>query len=56
MAYEWMGLYLGDMETALTTIASKPIKHTPLVSIAAFLGFNASALTTDISPNKFPLN
>ena len=53
MAYEWMGLYLEDMGAALTTIASELIKHKPLASITAYLWFNASTLTTDISSNKF---
>ena len=48
MAYEWMGLYLEDMEAALTGFETELIKNSPLVSIIAFLWFNAKALTTGI--------
>ena len=37
MAYEWMGLYLEDMEAALTGFETELIKNSPLVSIIAFL-------------------
>ena len=53
MAYKWMGLYLEDMEAALTKFESELIKNTPLFSIIALLLFNATALTTGISSNKF---
>ena len=37
MAYEWMGLYLEDMEAALAWFETELIKNSPPVSIIAFL-------------------
>ena len=37
MTYKWMGLYLEDIEAALTRFESELIKNTPLVSITALL-------------------